>query len=55
MKKHLLASIALLATFGGSAMAADMPVKAKPGADLPDLQLERLVYWRHCRRQHRLG
>jgi len=35
MKKHLLASIALLATFGGSAMAADMPVKARPAPVCP--------------------
>ena len=30
MRKHLLASFALLALFGGSAMAADMAVKARP-------------------------
>jgi outer membrane immunogenic protein len=35
MKKHLLASFALLAMLGGSAMAADLPVKAKPAPVCP--------------------
>ena len=30
MKKYLLLSVALTTVFGGSAMAADMPLKAPP-------------------------
>ncbi len=35
MKKHLLTSVALTALFGGSAMAADMPLKAPPPPPCP--------------------